>query len=125
MKSIKIQQGDKELRIPKRAVQLFEMLEQGQSNKQIALAIGISEHTVKVHFWRMFNRIGVTSRGQALRWWRDNKPANNKMQALQAFFSGVCAELDSGAIVASEQVKFLRKLVEGSEPQSKARQEKS
>jgi hypothetical protein len=73
----------------------------------------------------MFNRIGVTSRGQALRWWRDNKPANNKMQALQAFFSGVCAELDSGAIVASEQVKFLRKLVEGSEPQSKARQEKS
>ena len=114
MKKLKIKQGDTEITLPKRAVQLLEMLEQGWSNKQVADALNLSEHTVKVHFWRLFNRIGVTSRGQALRWWRDNKPANSKAQALQAFFSGVCAELDSGALVASEQVKFLRSLVEKS-----------
>jgi DNA-binding CsgD family transcriptional regulator len=112
MKSLKIKQGDTEIRLSKRALQLLEMLEQGCSNKQVAGVLGISEHTVKAHFWRLFNRIGVNSRAQALRWWRDNKPENNKAQALQAFFNGVCAELDSGTLAASEQVKFLRSLVE-------------
>jgi ATP/maltotriose-dependent transcriptional regulator MalT len=36
------------------------------SNQDIAQKVGISEHTVKVHFWRLFRRLGVNNRLQAL-----------------------------------------------------------
>jgi len=48
------------------------MLDQGLSNKDIADKLTISEHTVKVHFWRLFRRLGVNSRTQALHFARTN-----------------------------------------------------
>ena len=45
--------------------QLLRMLDLGMSNRQIAEALGISEHTVKVHLWRLFRRLGVASRTQS------------------------------------------------------------
>ena len=42
------------------------MLDQGMSNRDIATELDISEHTVKVHLWRLFRRLGVKSRTQAL-----------------------------------------------------------
>jgi len=41
-------------------------------NKDIADKLTISEHTVKVHFWRLFRRLGVNSRTQALHFARTN-----------------------------------------------------
>ena len=42
------------------------VLDKGMSNRDIAAELEISEHTVKVHLWRLFRRLGVKSRTQAL-----------------------------------------------------------
>ena len=59
-------------RLSKRQVQLLAALEQGLSNRDIAERLGISEHTVKVHLWRLFRRLGVKSRTQAIHAARNN-----------------------------------------------------
>lgn len=53
-------------KLSKRQAQLIAMLDQGLSNRDIAAQLDISEHTVKVHLWRLFRRLGVKSRTQAL-----------------------------------------------------------
>jgi DNA-binding NarL/FixJ family response regulator len=55
-----------ESRLSKRQRQLIIMLDRGLSNREIADELGISEHTVKVHLWRLFRRLGVKSRTQAV-----------------------------------------------------------
>ena len=59
-------------KLSKRQKQLILMLDQGLSNRDIADKLEISEHTVKVHFWRLFRRLGVNSRTQALHCARTN-----------------------------------------------------
>jgi len=59
-------------KLSKRQKQLILMLDQGLINKDIADKLTISEHTVKVHFWRLFRRLGVNSRTQALHFARTN-----------------------------------------------------
>ena len=59
-------------RLSKRQVQLLAALDQGLSNRDIAEHLGISEHTVKVHLWRLFRRLGVKSRTQAIHTARTN-----------------------------------------------------
>ena len=49
----------------KRQTQLLGMLDKGLSNREIAEELQISEHTVKVHLWRLFRRLNVKSRSQA------------------------------------------------------------
>ena len=61
---------DTEFKLSKRQQQLIVMLDQGLSNRDIATELGISEHTVKVHLWRLFRRIGVKSRTQTLHYAR-------------------------------------------------------
>ncbi|MBS0300601.1 MAG: response regulator transcription factor [Proteobacteria bacterium] len=72
-------QGDSEMggleditRLSKRQKQLLLMLDEGLSNREIAERLGISEHTVKVHLWRLFRRLGVKSRTQTLHYARMN-----------------------------------------------------
>jgi len=52
-------------KLSKRQKQLLVMLDRGMSNREIADALDISEHTVKVHLWRLFRRLNVKSRSQA------------------------------------------------------------
>jgi DNA-binding NarL/FixJ family response regulator len=52
-------------KLSKRQKQLLVMIDQGLSNKDIAEQLGISEHTVKVHLWRLFRRLNASSRTQA------------------------------------------------------------
>ncbi len=59
-------------KLSKRQKQLILMLDQGLSNREIAEKLDISEHTVKVHFWRLFRHLGVNSRTQALHFARTN-----------------------------------------------------
>ncbi|MBK6748345.1 response regulator transcription factor [Ottowia sp.] len=59
-------------KLSKRQKQLVVMLDEGLSNRDIAERLGISEHTVKVHLWRLFRRLGVKSRTQALHFARMN-----------------------------------------------------
>ncbi len=65
-------QGDSEPDAPslvgkltKRQKQLLQFLDKGLINRDIALELGISEHTVKVHLWRLFKRMDVKNRSQA------------------------------------------------------------
>ena len=53
-------------KLSKRQKQLIVMLDRGLSNRDIAEELGISEHTVKVHLWRLFRRLGVKSRTQTV-----------------------------------------------------------
>jgi len=55
-----------DIKLSKRQKQLILMLDRGLSNRDIAAELNISEHTVKVHLWRLFRRLGVKSRTQTL-----------------------------------------------------------
>ena len=52
-------------KLSKRQKQLLVLLDKGLSNRDIAENLQISEHTVKVHLWRLFRRLNVKSRSQA------------------------------------------------------------
>ena len=52
-------------KLSKRQKQLLVLLDKGLSNRDIAETLQISEHTVKVHLWRLFRRLNVKSRSQA------------------------------------------------------------
>ena len=57
-------------KLSKRQKQLLGMLDKGLSNRDIATQLEISEHTVKVHLWRLFRRLNVKNRSQASHWAR-------------------------------------------------------
>jgi len=59
-------------KLTKRQVQLVECIARGYGNREIAEHLQVSEHTIKVHMYRLFKRIGVTSRTQALHYARTN-----------------------------------------------------
>ncbi len=50
-----------------REVEVLQLLAQGMANKQIALQLGISEHTVKFHISGIYTKLGVTNRTAAVR----------------------------------------------------------
>jgi len=49
-----------------RQVDVFRVMLRGQTNKQIARALGISDHTVKTHLDMIFREIGVATRTEAV-----------------------------------------------------------
>lgn len=55
-------------KISKRQMQLLNFLNKGYSNKQISMELGLTEGTVKVHFFHLFKIINVNSRLEALRY---------------------------------------------------------
>ena len=50
-----------------REIEVLQLLAQGLANKQIAAALGISEHTVKFHVSGIYTRLGAASRTEAVR----------------------------------------------------------
>jgi len=50
-----------------RELEVLQSLAQGLPNKQIALILGISEHTVKFHISSIYAKLGVTNRTEAVR----------------------------------------------------------
>jgi DNA-binding NarL/FixJ family response regulator len=50
-----------------RETEVLQLTAQGLPNKQIALALGISEHTIKFHLSSLYAKLGVTSRTEAVR----------------------------------------------------------
>lgn len=70
--TIETQSGDTTKKLSRRQKELMLMLNEGLSNRDIAARMDISEHTVKVHLWRLFRKLGVNSRTQALAFGRNN-----------------------------------------------------
>ena len=56
--------------LTKRQLEMINLLNEGATNRDIADRLGIGEDTVKVHMYRLFKRLGVTSRTQALHYAR-------------------------------------------------------
>lgn len=50
-----------------REKEVLQLMAQGLANKQIALSLGISEHTVKFHLSSLYAKMGVSSRTEAVR----------------------------------------------------------
>lgn len=50
-----------------RESEVLDLLAKGLANKQIAVALGISEHTVKFHVSSIYSKLNVTSRTEAVR----------------------------------------------------------
>jgi DNA-binding NarL/FixJ family response regulator len=53
--------------LTERESQVLQLLARGLANKQIAAALGISEHTVKFHVSSIYAKLGVTNRTEAVR----------------------------------------------------------
>lgn len=58
-------------KISRRQRELLKLLDRGLSNRDLAQALELSEHTIKVHLWRLFRRLSVKNRSQAVHWARE------------------------------------------------------
>jgi len=50
-----------------REMEVIQLMAQGLANKQIALVLGISEHTVKFHLSSLYAKLGISSRTEAVK----------------------------------------------------------
>lgn len=53
--------------LTEREIEVLQLTAQGLANKQIALRLGISEHTIKFHLSSLYSKLGVSSRMEAVR----------------------------------------------------------
>jgi DNA-binding NarL/FixJ family response regulator len=53
--------------LTERESQVLQLLAQGLANKQIAVSLGISEHTVKFHVSSLYGKLSATNRTEAVR----------------------------------------------------------
>ena len=53
--------------LSERELEVLGLLASGLANKQIAVELGISEHTVKFHVSSIYTKLGVTNRAEAVR----------------------------------------------------------
>jgi two-component system NarL family response regulator len=56
-----------QVQLTPRELAALRLLANGESNKEIAASLGISERTVKTHLAHLFEKLGVTSRTEAAR----------------------------------------------------------
>ncbi len=52
--------------LSKREEEVLHLLAEGLSNRELAAALSLSEHTVKNHLFRIFDKLGVSSRMEAV-----------------------------------------------------------
>ena len=50
-----------------REKEVIQLMAQGLANKQIALSLSISEHTVKFHLSSLYAKLGISSRTEAIK----------------------------------------------------------
>ncbi len=61
----KLAEGVTRVQLTPRELSTLRLMADGQSNKEIANTLGISERTVKTHLGHLFEKLGVTSRTEA------------------------------------------------------------
>jgi two-component system NarL family response regulator len=63
----KLAEGVTRVQLTPRELSTLRLMADGQANKEIASVLGISERTVKTHSSHLFEKLGVTSRTEAVR----------------------------------------------------------
>jgi DNA-binding NarL/FixJ family response regulator len=63
----KLAEGVARVQLTPRELATLRLLADGQSNKEIANALGISDRTVKTHLGHLFEKLAVTSRTEAVK----------------------------------------------------------
>jgi DNA-binding NarL/FixJ family response regulator len=63
-----LQKSDIEIPLTARENEVLQQLSNGLTNKEIAMALGISYETVKEHVQHLLRKIGVSDRTQAAVW---------------------------------------------------------
>jgi DNA-binding NarL/FixJ family response regulator len=63
----KLAEGVTRVQLTPRELTTLRLMADGQSNKDIGVSLGISERTVKTHLSHLFEKLGVTSRTEAVR----------------------------------------------------------
>ncbi|OUM04498.1 response regulator transcription factor [Variovorax sp. JS1663] len=58
--------GAPEFKLSKRQRQLVQMMDRGLTNAEMATALGLEDVSVKVHLWRLYQKLGVNNRSRAL-----------------------------------------------------------
>ena len=49
--------------------EVLQLLAEGDDNKTIAAALGITINTVEKHLSNIYRKLGITSRAAAIHWW--------------------------------------------------------
>ena len=63
----KLAEGVTRVRLTPRELSALRLMADGKANKEIASALDISERTVKTHLGHLFEKLGVTSRTEAVK----------------------------------------------------------
>src|SRR3954469_24289448 len=63
----KLAEGVTHVQLTPREMAALRLMADGKANKQIATALSISERTVKTHLGHLFEKLGVTSRTEAVK----------------------------------------------------------
>ncbi len=63
----KLAEGVTRIQLTPRELATLRLMADGKSNKEIASELGISERTVKTHLGHLFEKLGVTSRTEAVK----------------------------------------------------------
>ena len=70
------------MKLTDREAEVLKLATQGLLNKQIARALGIGEKTVKAHLGRVYERLGVTNRADAVAWALDAELVESTTQSV-------------------------------------------
>ena len=63
----KLAEGVTRVRLTPREMSALQLMADGKANKEIATALDISERTVKTHLAHLFEKLGVTTRTEAIK----------------------------------------------------------
>jgi two-component system, NarL family, response regulator len=63
----KLAEGLSRVQLTPRELSALRLMADGKANKEIAQALGITERTVKTHLGHLFEKLGVTSRTEAVK----------------------------------------------------------
>ena len=86
------------LRGTPRQSQILELAAQGQSDKEVAVALGISVHTVRSHLQRLYRTHGLTNRAEAVASWASQEtPAVPPVATDDGFEERLAAAAEIGA----------------------------
>ncbi len=74
---LKFREGARLDMLSKRQEQVVHLVAQGLTNRDVAAQLGLSQHTVRNYLFEIFNRVGVSTRVELVRYLLDTEQKHN------------------------------------------------